>query len=83
MDSQTLVLSILVLAAFCPGLARRSADQQPPEAGLVRQASRDRLDADAWIFCDGPVNQSRIQEVVATPPVSEGEPVAMVSRVRR
>jgi acetylornithine deacetylase/succinyl-diaminopimelate desuccinylase-like protein len=40
MDPQTLVLSILVLAASYPGLARRSADQQPPEAGLVRQAVR-------------------------------------------
>jgi acetylornithine deacetylase/succinyl-diaminopimelate desuccinylase-like protein len=35
-----------------------------PHMAQILQANRDRLDADLWIFCDGPMHQTRLPQVV-------------------
>lgn len=35
-----------------------------PHLGRILETFKDQLEADAWIFCDGPVHQSRKQQVV-------------------
>ncbi len=35
-----------------------------PHIAEILRANRDRLDADLWIFCDGPMHQTRLPQVV-------------------
>jgi len=35
-----------------------------PHMAEILRANRDRLDADLWIFCDGPMHQTRLPQVV-------------------
>lgn len=53
-----------------------------PHIGAIIDKYRARLDADAWIFCDGPVHQSRRQQVVFGARGSAGLQITVYGPVR-